>query len=84
MLKALNQLSSGERLRELGAFQPGRVRGLLICAGQCSEAAWQEGGTVWFSVVPTDRTRSKPEKVSSEMRWEELLSLRCDRRMGLE
>jgi len=69
MMRGLEHLSYGERLRELGLFSPKnrRLRGNLTNAHKYLKVGCQEDGTRVFPVVPRDRTRSNGHKLKHGM-----------------
>ena len=66
MMKRLEHVSYGDRLRELGAFSTEKrsLRGELINGYKYLEGGCEEGRAGLFSMVSTDRTRGNVHKVN--------------------
>ena len=65
MMKRLEHISYGERLRELGLLstEKSSVRGDLITVYKYLKGVYEEGRARLFSVMPSDRTRGIGHKV---------------------
>ena len=65
MLRGLEHLSCGERLRELGLFslEKRRLWGDLIASFQCVKEAYKKDGGRLFTKAGSDRTRGNSFKL---------------------
>ena len=68
MIRGLEHLSYGERLRELGLFglERRKLQGDLIVAFQCLKGAYKQEGQLLFMRVDSDRTRRNGLKLRQE------------------